>query len=82
MGVVSFPLSVPDGEGGVIRLKSQTCAVCHQPVSQHDININRADIQRIGGDSANGYEPFHLGCVGILVPLTPTAADADDDEWI
>jgi hypothetical protein len=55
------------------------CPACNAPVSEQEIEDNEAYVSRIGGDSANGYEPIHNACAGIRKKMIPTKADRDEE---
>lgn len=76
---IPMPLYFRNGDT-LRRLAVRCCTVCGTEVTQHGISRGTVGINRIGGDSANGYEPYHIRCVQ-PERLTPTAADNDDHEW-
>ena len=62
-------------------LVTQRCPICGRMVHLDEILSNETMISRIGGDSANGYEPVHYTCAGLAVRREPTADDNDDADW-
>lgn len=43
-------------------MRETRCMFCAVPVRPQELTFGEAIPVRIGGDSANGYEPYHVAC--------------------